>query len=342
MNNQMLLDSKSVTNSIVKLNSTINEKFQNKIYDLIVHFKGFNELFKEGVYNGRNPAKNVNSNAISNVNSNVNYSEDDKTKHIQEIADEYINEIKKNLNNQDLNGTKLLLVWDGDGLDDLQWTRVMTATANRLKEQETKIDFLCCYQTKSGMYGHDQNFTNDLNELGNVHKFTYEELGVSGHEEVGMVLLYVTSNLINRVKNLNLYNNNKTNYNPILVLCAGGGETPVNEYKFTRNITDFTIDGKIVTPAEKHPLAMKLVDHMIPVTFNWFTSHTVHSRKNKKKDGGVETSAIKNTLDARIRRTYALGGARKKRTKKKKSSKKSKSLKKSLKKKMNKKKPKNK
>jgi hypothetical protein len=331
-NNQMLLASESVTHSIVKLNSTINEKFQNKIYDLIVHFKGFDRLFADGVYNGRNPAKNVNS----NVNSNVNYSEDDKTKHIQEIADEYIKEIKNNLNNPNLNGKKLLLVWDGDGLEEFQWTQVMIATANKLKNTGSDIEFLCCYKTKYGKYGHEPDFTNGLNLLGIVHKFTYEELGVSGYEEVGMVLLYVTSNLINRVKNLNLDNNNKTNYNPILVLCAGGGETPLNEYMFTQNMTYFTIDGEIVTPAEKHPLAMKLVDHMIPVTFNWFTSHTVHSRKNKKKYGGVETSAIKTKLDSRVRRNFAIGGARKKRTKKKKASKKSKSLKKSLKKKSNK------
>ena len=306
------------------LDEKIKNEFDNKTYDLIVHFKGFNNLFDYGVYNGEE--------------------EDNKTheimkNHIQKIADEYMVVIKEKLNTEYiknntqlddkiLNNKTLLLVWDGDGLEKTQWTQVMIATANKLKEQEAKIEFLCCYQTKSGNYGQPENFTDSLNILGEVHQFTYEEIGVKDYNEVGMVLLYVTSNLINKNKNKNKNkNNNNNNNNKILVLCAGGGQIPVNEYKFTRKVSDNLTD-------INHPLALQLIDEMEQSKFEWKASEFINSRRNiNAKDGnGVEISMLKKQLNTQVRRAHALGGARKKRTKKSKSLKKKKASKKSSKK----------
>ena len=296
------------TNSVKQaLDNKINNDFDGKTYDLIVHFKGFNELFKEGTYNGYS----------RETLENINFTEEDKISHIDDIVREYLSVIKKQLNGKLADAT-LLLVWDGDGLDDFQWTRVMIATAQKLVEQGANIEFLCCYDLKTpeNQWGVEDP-TNALIKLGyeNNHIYEYKDLGVKDYNEVGMVLLYVTSNLINK------------NNNPILVLCAGGGDTPVNEYKFTRKVSANLTD-------KNHPLAMKLINSMIPDKFKWMASNKVHSRKNKNKNNGVEKSQMTKTNEIQLINSIqsgvkltGRGGARKKRTIKKKKSLKKKSKK---------------
>jgi hypothetical protein len=277
------------------LDNKINKDFDGKKYDLIVHFKGFNQLFDYGVYNGEET-----DNKTHEIMKN----------HIQKIAVEYMQEIKNNLDNK-IEGKTLLLVWDGDDLKETQWTQVMKATAKRLVEHGAKIEFLCCYDPKTpeNQWGVvDPTDTLIGLKYENNHIYKYADLGVNDFNEVGMVLLYVTSNLI------------KKNNKPILVLCAGGGDTPVNEYEFTRKDIDKLTD-------INHPLAMKLFNSMNQDNFKWMASSLIKSRKNKNKTNGVEQSGIKALLDK-----HQQGGARKKRTIKKKSSKKKKSLKKKSKK----------
>lgn len=301
-----MVNNKNNSNKRV-LDEKITELFDEKTYDLIVHFKGFNNLFDYGVYNGK---------------ESINETHKRMQNHIQEIANEYMQEIKNNLNNQELNGKKLLLVWDGDDLEETQWTQVMIATAEKLKEQEAILEFLCCYNLKTdeNPWG-VENPTATLIQKGfeKNHIFKYGDLKVNNYNEVGMVLLYVTSNLINK--------NNK----PILVLCAGGGQTPLDEYKFTKK------NSTIVEDTNKYPLANKLINYMKPEKFKWMASKFIKSRKNKSKEDGVELSKMipKNEIEMikygdvtphqRVRLT-SRGGARKKRTKtlkkKKKSSKK--------------------
>ncbi len=317
----------SKTNHVSNLKNKIKKEFQNKTYDLIVHFKGFDNLFADGVYN---------SYGILDSETELNpaiYTEDDKKKHIDEIAEEYIIEIKGQLDKLEydkLDNKTLLLVWDGDGLEETQWTQVMIATANKLKEQEAMIEFLCCYQKKDGIYGHEPDFTDSLKNLGVVHQFTYEELGVNDFNEVGMVLLYITSNLISRTTRI------VSRYIPILVLCAGGGETPVNEYNFTQRNTDFTINRSKLNSKNTHPLASKLINYMEGQYFKWFGSMYVRTRFTKKNEKlYLEKSLIKELLllqiivanrnSKKLRRSA--GGARKKRTIKKKKSLKKKSKK---------------
>ena len=294
------------------LDEKIEKLFGNKEYDLIVHFKGFNELFKEGTYNGYS----------RETLKNTNFTEENKISHIDDIAKEFEFEISRRLNNTVKDKT-LLLVWDGDGLDDFQWTRVMIATAQKLVDQEANIEFLCCYNLKTDKNPWGvENPTNTLNHIGfkNNHIFEYKELGVNGYEEVGMVLLYITSNLL------------KKNNNPILVLCAGGGKTPLDEYKFTKN------DSTIVNDTSKYNLANKLVESMNPEKFKWMASSLIKSRKNKNENDGIELSKmtpdneieiIKNVNVLQPVRLTVRGGARKKRTK---TLKKKKSLKKKSKK----------
>ena len=294
------------------LDNKINNDFDGKTYDLIVHFKGFNELFKEGTYNGYS----------RETLENINFTEEDKISHIDDIVREYLSVIKKQLNGK-LTYANLLLVWDGDGLEKTQWTQVMIATAQKLVDQEANIEFLCCYNLKTDKNPWGvENPTNTLNHIGfkNNHIFEYKELGVNGYEEVGMVLLYITSNLL------------KKNNNPILVLCAGGGKTPLDEYKFTKN------DSTIVNDTSKYNLANKLVESMNPEKFKWMASSLIKSRKNKNENDGIELSKmtpdneieiIKNVNVLQPVRLTVRGGARKKRTK---TLKKKKSLKKKSKK----------
>jgi len=294
------------------LDEKIKNEFDNKTYDLIVHFKGFNELFKEGTYNGYS----------RETLENIYFTEEDKISHIDDIVREYLSVIKKQLNGK-LTYANLLLVWDGDGLEKTQWTQVMIATAQKLVDQEANIEFLCCYNLKTDKNPWGvENPTNTLNHIGfkNNHIFEYKELGVNGYEEVGMVLLYITSNLL------------KKNNNPILVLCAGGGKTPLDEYKFTKN------DSTIVNDTSKYNLANKLVESMNPEKFKWMASSLIKSRKNKNENDGIELSKmtpdneieiIKNVNVLQPVRLTVRGGARKKRTK---TLKKKKSLKKKSKK----------
>jgi hypothetical protein len=290
------------TNLLKKaLDEKIKNEFENKTYDLIVHFKGFNNLFDYGVYNGE---------------LTENETHELMKQHIEKIANEYKDEINQNNLDNKIEGKTLLLVWDGDGLEATQWTRVMTETAKKLVYLGAILEFLCCYQKKDGIYGHKPDFTNSLNNLGKVHQYTYEDLGVKDYNEVGMVLLYVTSKVL-KVKD------NKQR----LVLCAGGGDTPVNEYKFTQN------DSTIVDDTKKYPLALQLINEMNPDNFKWMASKFIKSRKtiNAKDESGVEESKMTeaNGIEMINSNQYAvtLGGARKKRTIKKKKSLKKKSKK---------------
>ena len=194
------------------LDNKINKDFEEKKYDLIVHFKGFNELFKEGTYNGYS----------RETLENIGLTDVDKKSHIEDIAREYLHVIKTQMDGI-LSNKNLLLVWDGDGLDDFQWTRVMIATAQKLVDQEANIEFLCIPENQVIL----DDITQNLSEISDLKdkeiKFILQnEINIDsvGWAVAGMCNMYVTSKI------------NRNDNQPILVLCAGGGQTPLDEYKF--------------------------------------------------------------------------------------------------------------
>ena len=65
-------------------------------------------MFKNGIYNGKEKVLNYHI-----------YNDSEKDKHINDIAKEYISQIKTF--SIVLLNKKFLLVWDGDDLDKYQW-----------------------------------------------------------------------------------------------------------------------------------------------------------------------------------------------------------------------------
>lgn len=305
------------TNSVKQaLDNKINNDFSGKEYALIVHFKGFNNLFKDGVYNGYS----------NDTLETMGLTDVDKISHIEDIAREYFSVIKKQLDN-DLIDKNLLLVWDGDGLEDFQWTRVIIATAKRLVHHGANIEFLCIPEDDKIKVSIENNLSK-ISELKNtnINYILQTEINIDsvGWAVAGMCNMYVTSKI------------NRKNNQPILVLCAGGGKTPLDEYNFMKNQFVIPDSEKDETKRNIYNNVIKLADENMPNNFKWMASSKVHSRKSPK--GGVELSKmIPNNeneieminLSQSVVTLTNRGGARKKRTKKKKSSKKNKSKSKS-------------
>ena len=294
------------------LDDKINTEFENKEYDLIVHFKGFNNLFKKGVYNGKGKEHN----------SRV-YEDSEKDTDIDDIAKQYIRVIKIQLD-QNVGNKNLLLVWDGDDLGETQWTRVMIATAKKLKEQGANLEFLCIPENEDKL----DNIQTELSKKyelpeTKINYILQTEINIQsvGWAVAGMCNMYVTSKI------------NRTNNQPILVLCAGGGATPLDEYKFMNRKFEIPSWENKETNKSIYNNVIKLADDNMPDNFKWMASSKVHSRKNEKKDNGVELSQMipENGIKIieEISTNYPIltrrGGARKKRTKKKKKSLKKKS-----------------
>ncbi len=340
------------------LDEKITELFNDKTYDLIVHFKGFDNLFENGVYNGKEKVLNYQI-----------YNDSQKDKHIENIAKEYISQIKKFFSISRLFNKKFLLVWDGDDLGKYQWTRVMIATAEKLKNKGSEIEFLCIPENKDKSII-IQNKLLEIPELKETEiKFILQnEINIQrvGREVAGMCNMYVTSNI------------NRTPVFPILVFCAGGGDILLNEYKFMKKqfvIPDWENDE---TKRNIYKNVIDLAYEDMSELFIWKASSLIYSRLkqgnileeskmnlsngiyiidsnirnnnnnnkdplyqpelprlkvfNKVKNGisyrlaGPKTGKYYNitgpTVKARKEALKLKGGARKKRTKKKKSSKK--------------------
>ena len=316
LNNYVVNANDRNNNNSVKqaLDEKIKNEFDNKTYDLIVHFKGFNELFLNGVYNGYS----------RETLENIGLTDVDKKSHIEDIAREYLHVIKTQMDGI-LSNKNLLLVWDGDGLDDFQWTRVMIATAQKLVEQGANIEFLCIPENETKL----NNIREKLSEISDLKdkeiKFILQnEINIDsvGWAVAGMCNMYVTSKI------------NRNDNQPILVLCAGGGQTPLDEYKFMNQDfkpPDWETDQQNILLYKQ---VINLADDDMRQKFKWMASSKVRSRKNK--NNGVELSKMTRTNGIEMINSIQSGvkltgrdGARKKRTK---TLKKKKSLKKKSKK----------
>ena len=272
------------------------------MYDLIVHFKGFNDLFK---FRTNIEGEKSIETTIHKVSSEF------KKKIIDKLG------IGVGIGVGNVN-KKLLMVWDGDDLGKFQWTQIMLATLDKLSDLDTlEIQLLCCYDSddSEGKYGNkipphkrddvhiDKLKNNKL--LDNTIAFTYENINslldnkkldlktsltksekdkfkqitIKDYSVVGMALLYITSKILSR------------NKEPILILCSGGGQIPVDEYEFTQGLKQNVIG--IKTKIE-------------PKDFEWIMSKNryVTKRYKEKKDnksGNInyikEDSLLKQILD---------------------------------------------
>lgn len=194
-------------------------------YDVIAHFKGFDNLLLE--------------------RSEL------KKKYGKDVAMTFSSQILSSLkiNSHDLAGAKsisekkILIVWDGDKMHENQWTFFMVETVKLLSDYN--IDLLTC--TELGGWGSESrnaylnNITGDhgfksLNESTKkfdlymytygdksdnpLSKLSYFDTDPKDYTVVGMYLLYLTSKLVKP--------GGKT-----IVLCIGGGQTPLDEYYYT-------------------------------------------------------------------------------------------------------------
>lgn len=207
---------------------TLKDDISEQKYDLAVHFKGFYNIFQ---------------------NRSTTF---DRPKHIQEVSSTFANLINKQ------NATRILIVWDGDDMTVDRWTYFMTNTV-KLLESNNKIitlDFLTCKQIKIkegdekdygvnkredylaeiiGLDGFKLKKNHDLymytygitegeraNPLTNLSYFKSQP---TGFETVGMYLLYLSSQIANKV----------------IVLCVGGGPTVLNEFNYSMNVGKSTV-----------------------------------------------------------------------------------------------------
>jgi hypothetical protein len=284
-------------------------------YDLIVHFKGFNNIFanrgdlfeKEAVISNVcnefvaeilskfDTASNTNTSNTSNTNtSNTNTSNTSNT----------------NTSNTNTSNTpkKILIVWDGDDFGENQWTLLMLDTVKKLTGEidytpfeedrinlkgKYVVDMLTCYNNDDMKKapGYRDEFGKMPSNVGKYYAYTYgktdsdsyigkvyEDVNVDNYNEVGMMMLYLTSNKIKQ----------PDNNNRILVLCAGGGQTPVNELHFTNNEVPQIEEGK----DDVYKSTRSIIHSMGRDTFYWYYSLNEESQYRMKDDDKPETSSL--------------------------------------------------